>query len=322
MRHRKIAIIFPGQGAQYPGMGLDFYENRNAAKEVFQMADELMGENFSRTIFEGDAQELSQTQISQPAIYITSYALYRSLITEIPEVAPYCVGGLSLGEYTALAVSNRLTFDHGLKLVQARGAYMQEASERNPGTLAAVLGIDEPQVTEVLRPFQEQGARIWIANMNCPGQVVIAGEKPAIQVVEPVLKDRGAKRIIFLDVSGAFHTPLMKPAQDRLAPMIEAVSMNDSPIKFTSNVTGGFVSNISEIKHNLIAQVASPTRWESNIRAMQADGVELFIEVGCGKSLAGMNRKIQPGAPTVSVDKLSDLKNVELALNGQTVNNS
>ena len=188
---------------------------------------------------------------------------------------------------------------------------MHEASQQNPGTLAVVLGLDRDQVQKVLTPFQEQDTEVWIANLNCPGQVVIAGQKAAIQVIDPVLKDRGAKRVMFLEVSGAFHTPYMKSAQEKLAPMIEAAPMVDSEVLFTSNVTGGLVSDLSEIKKNLIAQVASPTLWERDIKAMDRAGTELFIEIGCGKTLAGMNRKIKPRGSTVSVEKLEDLAQLE-----------
>lgn len=318
MKEYETAIIFPGQGAQYPGMGKDFYTHRQAARDIFDRADDLLHQKFSEVIFEADAKTLSQTDQSQLAIYITSCALFHALIDEFPEMAPKWTGGLSLGEYTALTASSRLSFEEGLNLVKARGIYMQEAATKHPGTMAAVLGLDEDQISEILTPFQEQGAKVWIANLNCPKQVVIAGEKGAITVVEPILRDRGAKRLIFLDVSGAFHTPLMQLAQEKLALMIENTMLSESDIKFVSNVSGGFLSDSNLIKQKLIEQVASPVRWESDVRAIEEDGAELFIEVGCGKTLAGMNRKIQVKPSTISIDQLKDLNSLEQTLSQLT----
>ncbi|MDN3505346.1 MAG: ACP S-malonyltransferase [Rhabdochlamydiaceae bacterium] len=312
--NKKTAIIFPGQGAQYPGMGKDFYDQNEAAKAIFDRADELLGEKFSQKIFESTVEELSQTNVAQLAIYITSAAIYHALLEEYPDMTPYCMGGLSLGEYTALTASCRLSFEEGIKLVKARGEYMQQAADENPGTMAALLGVDEKTVEEAIKPFQEQGVKLWIANLNCPGQVVIAGEKAAITVAEPVLKDRGAKRIIFLDVAGAFHTPLMQSAQDKLSSEILSANFHESDIQFVSNVTGGFLEEMDEIKKNLISQVSSPVRWESDIRAMESEGVELFIEVGCGRTLSGMNRKIKLDVPTINVDKVEDLEKLKTTL--------
>ena len=314
MKNQKIAIIFPGQGAQYPEMGKDFYDQNEAARAIFDRADDILGEKFSEKIFESSVEELSKTNVAQLAIYITSAAIYHAVLEEFPETAPFCMGGLSLGEYTALTASCRLSFEEGIKLVKARGEYMQKAADENPGTMAALLGVDEKTVQEAIAPFQEQGAKIWIANLNCPGQVVIAGEKAAITVAEPVLKDRGAKRVIFLDVAGAFHTPLMQSAQDKLSQEILGAKFHDSDVQFVSNVTGGFLSDIEEIKKNLILQVSSPVRWESDIRAMEAEGATLFLEVGCGRTLSGMNRKIKLDVPTLNIDKVEDLEKLKSTL--------
>ena len=188
---------------------------------------------------------------------------------------------------------------------------MQEASLKNPGTLMVALGAEVVAIEKVLTPFQEQGMRLWIANLNCPGQVVIAGEKAAFHVVEPVLKASGVKKLLPLDVSGAFHSPLMKSAEEKLKPFIEKAPIHSSSIRFLSNVSGDFTENPLQIKDNLVRQVTSPTKWQKEIEAMDNAGVELFIEIGPGKTLSGMNRKIGPKAPTVSIDKLADFSQLE-----------
>lgn len=308
---KNIAVIFPGQGAQYSAMGFDFFESKKAAREVFEEANDILNDHFDRTIFSGSPELLSQTEISQPAIYITSFAIYRALEEEFGSLDIRFMAGLSLGEYTALSSSKRLSFKEGLKLVKARGEFMQEASQKNPGTLMVALGAEVEAIEKVLTPFQAQGMRLWIANLNCPGQVVIAGEKAAFHVVEPVLKASGVKKLLPLDVSGAFHSPLMKSAEEKLRPLIEAAPMQSSSIRFLSNVSGDFAEDSQQIKDNLVRQVTSPTKWQKEIEAISNAGAELFIEIGPGKTLSGMNRKIGTKAPTVSIDKLGDFSQLE-----------
>ncbi len=291
----KEALIFPGQGAQYPGMGKDFYENFPAAKEIFQHADDLLGMHLSKLMFEGSKDELTATKNSQLAIFVMSLALYKV----IGEKQPHTCAGLSLGEYSALVASKRLSFEEGLLLVRDRAAFMNDACEQNEGTMAVALGLTEEQVSEALSGLQD----VWIANLNCPGQVVIAGTKPGVASAEAPLKAKGAKRVLPLQVSGAFHTPLMLPAQERLKPKIEAASFASSEVGLVMNVPGDYVSE-DAVKQNLIDQVVKPVRWEKGIRAMDVDR---FIEIGPGKTLSGMNKKIGVSATCINVEKVEDL---------------
>ena len=308
---KNIAVIFPGQGSQYTAMGLDFFESRRAAREVFEEANDILNENFDKIIFKSSAEALSQTDVSQPAIYITSCAIYRALYEEFGGLDVKYMAGLSLGEYTALAMSERITFEQGLRLVKARGEFMQQASLKNPGTLMVVLGLESDLVFDILKPFQNQGMQIWVANLNCPGQVVVAGEKAAFHIVEVVLKAKGAKRILPLEVSGAFHSPLMQSAEEKLRPLIDAAHFQSSNIEFLSNVSGGFVDNLDKVKENLAAQVSSTTYWQKEIEAIDKAGTDLYLEIGPGKTLSGMNRKIGVKAPTVSIDKIADMAMLE-----------
>lgn len=292
--NKKLAFIFPGQGAQYPGMGKDFYDSFAIVRETFEEADEILGQNFSKLILEGPAEELMKTKNSQLAIFIVSAAIFRCIQQQMPDLRPTVCAGLSLGEYTALFASGKLSFAEALNLVRLRAQYMNDACEKTSGTMRVVLGLDEEGVAKAL----PEG--VWIANLNCPGQVVIAGETAKMPQTLP-----GAKRIIPLDVSGAFHTPLMREAQERLKPYIDAVKLQDSPIRLAMNVPGDFVESVDDIRKCLIQQVASPTRWEKEIRAMMQSGIEMFIEIGPGKTLTGMNKKI--GAAGLSIEKASEL---------------
>lgn len=303
---KKIAFLFPGQGAQYVGMGKDFCDNFAAARAVFQEADELLSSNFSRLIFEGPQEELTLTKNSQLAIYIVSIALLRTLNKECPEIEPTVCAGLSLGEYTALTAAGKISFKEGLFLVQARGAYMHEACEKSPGSLRVVLGMEPEAVEKALASSKD----VWVANLNCPGQVVIAGTHRGLDAAEAVLKAQGAKRVLPLDVSGAFHSPLMQSARDKLAPLIQEVPLAITETSVVMNVPGDYVTSNEEIRSCMIAQVTSPVRWEKGIRAIDARGIDLFIEIGCGKTLAGMNKKIGVQAPTINIEKVADLEGV------------
>src|SRR5579872_4113797 len=299
----KNAFLFPGQGAQYPGMGKDFFEQFTVARETFQEADDLLSEKFSDLIFSGSSSELTLTKNSQLAIYITSVALLRTLLQQFSSLRPDVAAGLSLGEYTALTASGKLAFADCLPLVKARGAYMHQACALTTGSMQVVLGLEEEKVIEALRDVKQ----VWVANINCPGQIVIAGTLTGLEAATIALKAQGAKRLLPLEVAGAFHSGLMRSAQERLAPLIEAAPLEKSEIALVMNVPGNYVTDIAEMRRNLVDQVVSPVRWEKGIRAMEAVGVNFYLEIGPGKTLQGMNKRIGAAAPTVSIEKIEDM---------------
>ena len=298
----KIAYIFPGQGAQYFGMGKDFSDSFSIAKETFEEADEILGEHLSRIIFEGPEELLKETKHSQLGIFITSVAIFRTIQQQVPELSPSICSGLSLGEYTALFASLRLGFKDTLLLVRERSRLMNEACEKIPGKMSAVLGMDSEEIEKILHGI----AGVWIANYNCPGQTVISGTKEGVEKGSEFLKANGAKRILPLTVHGAFHSGLMQSAQDELAPFVVTAPIVESSVGFVMNVPGNFVTSIGEIRRYLVEQVTHSVRWEQGIRAME--GVDLFLEIGCGKTLAGLNRKIGVSARTISIDQVADLE--------------
>ena len=297
---KKYALIFPGQGAQYPSMGKDFAEAFAVAKNTFEEADDILQENLSKTIFEGPETELTKTKNSQLGIFVVSAAILRSL----PELKPAICSGLSLGEYTALWASGRLSFKETLLLVQKRALFMNEACESTKGTMAAVLGTID--VDAAIQEIPD----VWVANYNCPGQTVISGTQEGVEAASIALKNAGARRILPLQVHGAFHSGLMKRAQDSLAPYVTKAPIVDSDVDFVMNASGDFVSGIDEIKKLLTLQVTHSVRWEQGILAIEKKKVDLYIEIGCGKTLAGLNKKIGVLAPTVSAEKLTDIDEV------------
>ncbi len=301
---RKIAFIFPGQGAQYVGMGKDFAAAFPVAKETFQEADELLHMPLSRIIFEGPEELLVQTKHSQLAILVTSFAFLRVLQNQLTDLTPFVCAGLSLGEYTALLSSQKIGFAEVLSLVQKRAQFMQEACEKMSGTMAAILGLEGHQVEEGLRGIPG----VWVANYNCPGQVVISGTKEGVEKGGEALKAKGAKRVLPLSVSGAFHSPLMELAQTSLQPYIEQTPLRDSPSALVMNVSGQVVESKEEIRKHLISQVTQSVRWEHGIRAIDQRGCDLYLEIGCGKTLSGMNRKIGVKGITLSLEKVADLE--------------
>lgn len=307
MSGEKIAFLFPGQGAQYVGMGKDFYENFPVAKRVFEEADDFLGFSFSRLIFEGPKEELTKTQNSQPAIYVVSWAIHQVARENYPDLKPYVCAGLSLGEYTALAATGKISFAEGLGLVQKRALLMQEACEIAPGSLRVVLGMDIETVQAVLADLPS-GVYACIANLNCPGQIVIAGTVEGLDLAAEELKKRGGKRVLPLEVSGAFHSALMESAREKLAPFIERAVLQDTDVRLVMNTPGTFVDDLTSIRSHLIAQVTHPVYWQKGVEIMEKEGVTLFVEMGCGKTLQGMNKRIGVSSPTYSIEKIEELR--------------
>jgi len=280
------AYIFPGQGAQFSGMGLDLYNNSPLAKELFEQANQILGFEITKIMFEGTAEALKQTKVTQPAIFLHSVILAKTLGDDFK---PEMVAGHSLGELSALVANGVLTFEDGLKLVSKRALAMQKACEAQESTMAAVLALDDATVEEVCASID---GVVVAANYNCPGQLVISGEIAAIDKACEVLLEKGAKRALKLPVGGAFHSPLMEPAREELAAAIEATIFSNPTCPVYQNVVAKAVTNPSEIKENLRAQLTAPVRWTQSIQQMIADGGTEFIEVGPGKVLQGLMRSI------------------------------
>ncbi len=298
----KRAFLFPGQGAQYVGMGKDFFDSFPIARETFEEANDLLHFNLSQIIFEGPQEMLTETNQAQMALFVTSMAILRTVEQQL-SMKPTVCAGLSLGEYTALCASNRLSFAATLSLVQERARWMNEACEKIRGTMAAVLGLDAMHVETTLRGLRS----VWVANYNAPGQIVISGTKEGVEKATLILKEKGAKRILPLSVHGAFHSGLMQSAQDQLAPFIEKAAIVESEIDFVMNVPGAFVKAKEEIRQNLICQVTQPVRWEQGIQAMKDAGIECFLEIGCGKTLTGLNKKMGISIAS-AIDRVTDLE--------------
>lgn len=305
-KYKKIAFIFPGQGAQYPGMGRDFVDSFPVAKQTLEEADEILGRKMSTIILQGPEEVLTETKNSQTAIFITGMALFNVLKSVFPHLQPQVCAGLSLGEYTALTAAQILTFQEALPLVQTRGQCMNDACEETRGTMAVILGLDATAVEQLVKEVNLPHD-LWVANFNCPGQVVISGTLKGVEAGSAAAKVKGAKRVLPLQVHGAFHSGLMRRAEERLAEAVANVSLDTGIAEVVMNVPGNFVVDAAAIRRNLIEQVTHSVRWEQGIRAMNESGVDLFIEFGPGKTLSGMNRKIGVTAPTFSLEKIEDL---------------
>lgn len=280
------AYIFPGQGAQFPGMGLDLYEKSTLAQELFEQANEILGFSITDIMFEGTAEQLKETKVTQPAIFLHSVILAKVLGDSFQ---PEMVAGHSLGELSALVANGVLSFEDGLKLVSKRALAMQKACEAAPSTMAAVLGLDDNIVEETCA---EIDGVVVAANYNCPGQLVISGENAAVEKACKVLTEKGARRALLLPVGGAFHSPMMEPAREELAKAIEETTFSEPTCPVYQNVPAKAVKNPDEIKRNLVAQLTAPVKWTQCVQAMIADGGTEFIEVGPGKVLQGLMRKI------------------------------
>lgn len=288
------AYIFPGQGAQFTGMGLDLYENSPLAQELFEKANAILGFHITDIMFEGSAEDLKETKVTQPAIFLHSVILAKTLGEHFK---PDMVAGHSLGEFSALVAAGALTFEDGLKLVSQRAQAMQKACELQPSTMAAVLGLDDDVVEKVCANIE---GVVVPANYNCPGQLVISGDIDAINNACEALKEAGAKRALVLPVGGAFHSPLMEPAREELAAAIENTIFNKPHCPIYQNVTATAISDENEIKTNLISQLTAPVRWTQSVQQMIADGATHFTEVGPGKVLQGLVKKINRDAETIS----------------------
>jgi len=280
------AYIFPGQGAQFSGMGLDLYENSAEAQELFEKANEILGFNITDIMFEGTAEQLKETKVTQPAIFLHSVILAKTLGDSFN---PEMVAGHSLGEFSALVASGALTFEDGLKLVSQRAMAMQKACEAKPSTMAAVLGLDNDVVEKICAMTE---GIVVAANYNCPGQLVISGEIEAINAACETLKEEGARRALVLPVGGAFHSPLMEPAREELAAAIENTTFSTPSCPIYQNVSASAITDSEEIKKNLILQLTAPVKWTQSVQQMIADGGTSFTEVGPGKVLQGLMRKI------------------------------
>ena len=288
------AYIFPGQGAQFTGMGKDLYENSALAKELFEKANDILGFRITDIMFEGTAEQLKETKVTQPAIFLHSVILAKTLGEEFQ---PQMVAGHSLGEFSALVANGALSFEDGLKLVSQRALAMQKACEIKPSTMAAVLGLADNVVEEVCASID---GIVVAANYNCPGQLVISGETSAVEQACEAMKTAGAKRALILPVGGAFHSPMMEPAREELAAAIEATTFSQPSCPVYQNVTATAVSDANEIKKNLIIQLTAPVKWTQTVQQMIADGASSFTEVGPGKVLIGLVGKINKEIPVFS----------------------
>jgi [acyl-carrier-protein] S-malonyltransferase len=298
------AYIFPGQGAQYVGMGKDLYEGFAAARTVFDRANELLKFDLKGLCFEGPQDELSATDKSQPAILTASIAALRSFEASpiAAQYAPKFSLGLSLGEYTALVAAGSLSFEEALTLVRRRGEFMEDASRKNPGKMACVIGMELKTVEELCKGFGCE-----IANLNCPGQIIVSGKTNNIELFASLAKEKGAKRVMMLDVSGPFHSSLMTTARDKLQAFIDKASFAAPRLSFVSNVDARVNSDISAIKENLIKQVNSKTLWEESIRGVSSHGIKTFLEIGPGQVLKGLIKKIDPKLEVKNIGTAQDL---------------
>lgn len=288
------AYVFPGQGAQFSGMGADLYEKSAAVRELFDQADQILGFSISKIMFTGTDEELRQTKVTQPAVFLHSVALAKALGDSFQ---PDMVAGHSLGEFSALVAAGAMNFEDGLRLVSKRAMAMQKACEAVPSTMAAVLGLPDEKVEEICKATD---GIVVPANYNCPGQLVISGEIPAVDAACEAAKAAGAKRALRLPVGGAFHSPLMEPAREELAKAIAETAFKAPVCPVYQNVSTTAVTDPEQIQKNLIAQLTAPVKWTQSVQNMVKDGATVFIEVGPGKVLQGLVKKIEPSVEAYS----------------------
>ncbi len=301
----QIAFLFPGQGAQYTGMGRDFYDHYSEARAVFDQASEILGPELIDAIFFGPVEKLQQTEFAQPAILVVSTAIFRVLAGRGLKASG--LAGLSLGEYGALVAAGSLSFEEALPLVQKRGIYMQEAVPLGEGSMAAVMGLDQRDVEQLCLEAQSEGV-VAPANYNCPGQIVISGQKKAVERAMQLASSAGAKRITGLKVSAPFHCALLKPVEEKMAAELEKIKFKIASVPVVSNVTADFVYEPSQIKQNLIVQVSQPILWEQSIRRLITAGINKFIGLGPGTSLSRLMKRIAPELDTAAVEKTKEVE--------------
>jgi len=301
--HDTIAFLFPGQGAQYVGMGRDVCAAYPEAASIFEEADKILGFPLSRLCFEGPAEELTRTENCQPAVFTASLACLEALEVACPDLQPVAVAGLSLGEYAALAAAKVIGFRDGVSLVRARGELMEACSRRHPGTMSCVLGLEKDAVAKICG-----AAGCQIANLNCPGQVVISGRREAVEAASRQATEQGARRVIPLEVSGAFHSSLMDDASRQLMAKIDRVGFEPARVPVISNVDARAQTDPAIIKQKLINQVNGPTYWEASMRLLLLRGVRTFLEIGPGSVLKGLMKKIDPGARVLSAGRAEEIQ--------------
>jgi [acyl-carrier-protein] S-malonyltransferase len=313
----KLAIIFPGQGSQTVGMGKVFAETNQEVQSIFEQADKKLGFSLSNLIFEGPQDELTKTTNTQPALLTTSIALFNQF--KKADIAADYMAGHSLGEYTALVAAGAIAFEDGVYAVRKRGEFMEEAVPNREGAMAAVLGLDRDTLAEAVEKASAEGEIVGLANMNCPGQIVISGSRKGVELASQLAKEAGAKRVLPLEVSGPFHSQLMKPASGRLQEVLDLLSISEANSPVIANVNAQEMTQPEEIKERLLEQLYSPVLWEDSVKHMIELGVDTFVEIGPGKVLSGLVKKVDRSVQTYSISDEETLLATINALKERTV---